>query len=291
MAPCAFGSQGLYGGGERYPLELARAIAAEEECELVTFGPRPARWTDGGLRVRVLRPLGRLGGHPAQPVAPQLPATLAGADVVHTHHFRSLPTRMAALTARTLGAATAVTDHGLPGRTWGGLVHRLFDRYLTVSRFSAGLLGAPPARTQVVYGGADTRRFTPGQGGDRDGVLQVRAPGLQHVGELVQAGNLEVAVAALDPNPHADCRRCPFKPICPMWPQGEDFLAPAHPASELRVTASRSSAAAWSSWARSSRWIITRPSPLSSATQGRITGSEYGANRRTTKCATVNKAR
>jgi glycosyltransferase involved in cell wall biosynthesis len=173
VAPCAFGSQGLYGGGERYPLELARAIAAEVECELVTFGPRPGRWTDGGLRVRVLRPLGRLGGHPAQPVAPQLPATLTGADVVHAHHFRSLPTRMAALTARALGAATAVTDHGLPGRTWGGLVHRLFDRYLTVSRFSAGLLSAPPARTQVVYGGADTRRFTPGQGGDRDGVLFV----------------------------------------------------------------------------------------------------------------------
>jgi glycosyltransferase involved in cell wall biosynthesis len=173
VAPCGFGSQGLFGGGERYPLELARAIAAEAECELVTFGPRPGRWTDGGLHVRVLRPLGRLRGHPAQPVAPQLPATLAGADVVHTHHFRSLPTRMAALTARALGAATAVTDHGLPGRTWGGLVHRLFDRYLTVSRFSAGLLGAPPARTQVVYGGADTRRFAPDRDGDRDGVLFV----------------------------------------------------------------------------------------------------------------------
>ena len=173
MAPCAFGSQGLYGGGERYPLELARAIAAEVECELVTFGPRPGRWAGDGLRVRVLRPLGRLRGHPAQPVAPLLPATLAGADVVHTHHFRSLPTRMAALTARALGAATAVTDHGLPGRSWGGLVHRLFDRFLTVSRFSASVLGAPPARTQVIYGGADTRRFAPDPGGDRDGVLFV----------------------------------------------------------------------------------------------------------------------
>jgi glycosyltransferase involved in cell wall biosynthesis len=173
VAPCGFGDQGLYGGGERYPLELARAVAAEVDCELVTFGPRPGRWAGGGLRVRVLRPLGRLRGHPAQPVAPQLPAALAGADVVHTHHFRSLPTRMAALTARALGAATAVTDHGLPGRTWGGLVHRLFDRYLTVSRFSAGVLGAPPGRTQVIYGGADPRRFAPDPGADRDGVLFV----------------------------------------------------------------------------------------------------------------------
>jgi glycosyltransferase involved in cell wall biosynthesis len=174
VAPSAFGPEGLYGGGERYPLELARAIAAEVDCELVSFGARTGRWrVDGGLRVRVMRPLVRLHGHPAQPVAPLLPAALTGAEIVHAHHFRSAPTRMAAVTARVLGAGTAVTDHGLPGRTWGGLVHRLFDRYLAVSRFSAQLLGAPPARMRVIYGGADPRRFVPGPDADRDGVLFV----------------------------------------------------------------------------------------------------------------------
>jgi alpha-maltose-1-phosphate synthase len=174
VAPSAFGPEGLYGGGERYPLELARALAGEVDCELVTFGRRPASWRDdAGLRVRVLRPLTWLHGHPAQPVAPQLPAALARAEVVHAHHFRSLPTRMAAVTARVRGAGTAVTDHGLLGRTWGGLVHRLFDRYLAVSAFSARVLGAPPERTQVIYGGADPRRFAPDPGADRDGVLFV----------------------------------------------------------------------------------------------------------------------
>jgi glycosyltransferase involved in cell wall biosynthesis len=174
VAPSAFGPDGLYGGGERYPLELARALAGEVDCELVTFGARPGRWREpGGLRVRVLRPLGRLRGHPAQPLAPLLPAALIGADIVHAHQFRSLPTRMSAVTARLLGAATAVTDHGLPGGAWGGLVHGLFDRYLAVSAFSARLLGAPPAKTEVIYGGADPRRFAPGHGADRDGVLFV----------------------------------------------------------------------------------------------------------------------
>jgi glycosyltransferase involved in cell wall biosynthesis len=174
VAPSPFGPEGLYGGGERYPLELSRALAAEVDCELVTFGARPGRWRErGGLEVRVLRPLVRLHRHPAQPVAPLLPAVLAGAEIVHAHHFQSVPTRMAAVTARIRGAATAVTDHGLPGRTWGGLVHRLFDRFLTVSRFSADLLGAPPARTQVIYGGADPRRFRPERDGDRHGVLFV----------------------------------------------------------------------------------------------------------------------
>jgi glycosyltransferase involved in cell wall biosynthesis len=106
-------------------------------------------------------------------VAPLLPAALSNAEIIHAHHFQSVPTRMSAVTARVLGAGTAVTDHGLPGRTWGGLVHRLFDRFLAVSRFSAQLLGAPPARTQVIYGGADPRRFSPGAAADRDGVLFV----------------------------------------------------------------------------------------------------------------------
>src|SRR6266516_3550683 len=37
------------------------------------------------------------------------------------------------------------------------------------------------------------------------------------------------AAEAFDPSPHADCRFCAFKVICPMWPQGEDLLAPIQP--------------------------------------------------------------
>jgi hypothetical protein len=44
------------------------------------------------------------------------------------------------------------------------------------------------------------------------------------------------AAESFDPDPHADCRMCAFKPICPMWPQGEEFLAPAHPPSDLAGT-------------------------------------------------------
>jgi hypothetical protein len=43
------------------------------------------------------------------------------------------------------------------------------------------------------------------------------------------------ATESFDPNPHADCRMCAFKPICPMWPQGEELLAPAHPPTGLDV--------------------------------------------------------
>src|SRR5215211_212693 len=127
VAPTPFGLDGLLGGGERYPLELARALASEVDCELITFGARPYRAREpGGLRLRVLRARRHLGGHIAHPLAPGLPAALAGADVVHTHHLRSAPSRIAALVARARGSAAVTTDHGLPGGAWGGALLALF---------------------------------------------------------------------------------------------------------------------------------------------------------------------
>jgi glycosyltransferase involved in cell wall biosynthesis len=172
VAPTPFGATGIFGGGERYPLELARALARSVDCELVTFGP-PAKFREpGGLAVTVLRPVTRLG-HPAHPIAARLPAALAGADLVHTHHVRSAPSRIAALVARAHRTPAVTTDHGLQGGTWGGLLLRLFQRFLTVSEYSARDLGAPPSRTRVIYGGVDCVRYRPDAEAPRHGVLFV----------------------------------------------------------------------------------------------------------------------
>ena len=92
---------------------------------------------------------------------------------MHTHHMRSTPSRLAAVAARVRGAKTVVTDHGLQGSDWGGLLPRLFERFLTVSQYSADELHAPPALTRVIFGGADPIRFCPGPAADRHGVLFV----------------------------------------------------------------------------------------------------------------------
>ena len=191
MAPTPFGRTGLFGGGERYPLELARALARQVDCELVTFGKSTRLEIESsGLRVRTLRATNWLGGHPAHPLAPGLPALLARVrpNVVHTHHMRSLPSRMAVLVGRARGSRTAVTDHGLQGSSWGGLLPRLFDAFLTVSAYSARELGAPPARTRVIYGGADPERYAPDPGLSRSGVLFVgRLTPHKGVDRLLQA--------------------------------------------------------------------------------------------------------
>lgn len=43
VAPTPFGTGGLFGGGERYPLELALALARahEVDCEVISFGRPP----------------------------------------------------------------------------------------------------------------------------------------------------------------------------------------------------------------------------------------------------------
>jgi glycosyltransferase involved in cell wall biosynthesis len=190
VVPTQFGSTGLFGGGERYPLELARALATEVECELITFGPRPSLTREaGGLSIRVLRSIASLGGHPAHPLAPRLLTALQGADIVHTHHMRSTSSRIAAVASRLSGQPIVTTDHGLQGSDWGGLLPRLFDRFLAVSEYSARALGAPTDRVRVIYGGADPKRFSPEPEVTRGGVL--------FVGRITPHKGVDRAIAAL----------------------------------------------------------------------------------------------
>jgi glycosyltransferase involved in cell wall biosynthesis len=204
VAPTPFGHAGIFGGGERYPLELARALAPRVDCELISFGTPTTTREPGGLRIRVLRPVAHLG-HRAHPLAPGLPAALAGADVVHTHHTRSAPSRMAALAARARGSAAVTTDHGLQGGTWGRALLALFQRFLMVSEYSAGELGAPPSRTRVIYGGVDCVRYRPDPRASRRGILFVgRLTPHKGVDRLIRAmpEGAELAIAGTAGHDH-----------------------------------------------------------------------------------------
>jgi glycosyltransferase involved in cell wall biosynthesis len=102
--------------------------------------------------------------------------------------MRSLPSRLAAAFARLRRQHMAVTDHGLTGSDWGGVLPRLFDLFLTVSAYSARELGAPQGRTHVIYGGADPHRFAPDPAQPRQGVVFVgRLTPHKGVDRLLQA--------------------------------------------------------------------------------------------------------
>lgn len=173
VAPTAFGRSGLLGGGERYPLQLARTLAGDIDCELVTFGAAAADYrAPSGLRVRVLPYAFRMRGHPAHPVAPGI-AGAVDADLVHTHQLRATPSRLATLAATARRTPVVTTDHGLGGGGWFGLLPALIDRFLTVSCFSAQTLRVPVEKVRVIYGGADPARFHPDPAERRGGVLFV----------------------------------------------------------------------------------------------------------------------
>lgn len=198
----------MLGGGERYPLELARAMASEVDCELITIGTRPSFVREpGGLRLRTLRALTFLHGHFAHGLAPGLPSFLADGDVIHTHQMRSTPSRLAVLATRFRHQRAVCTDHGLQGSSWGGTLPRLFDYFLAVSEYSARELHSPPRRTRVIYGGADPSRYFPDTTVERSGVLFVgRVTPHKGVDRLIRAlpRNARLLIAGSeghDPNP------------------------------------------------------------------------------------------
>ena len=154
-------------------MELGRALAREVECKLVTFGPRASSERIDNLEVKVLERAMLLSGHPAHPVPRGLVRELDGGDIIHTHHLLAFPSRVAAVAARFQGRHRVVTDHGLGAGRGLKVVARLFERFLTVSRYSAETLRVPEHKNVTIYGGADTNRFQPGRWSERSGVLFV----------------------------------------------------------------------------------------------------------------------
>ena len=235
VAPTAFGAGGIYGGGERYPLELARAVARHVDCTLLTFG-RDARRRDrerDGLAVEVLPALTYLHAHPAHPVSLALPLALAGFDVVHAHQLWAAPTRMATVAARLRRSGVAITDHGLLGPRSRPVAHHAVQRFLTVSQYSADVLRLPAEKTTVIYGGVDPRRHSPGSSSHtRRGVLFVgRLTPHKGVDRLLQALPPSAALSLVgtgghDPDPPESGYEAMLRRLATRHPGPVSFLGP-----------------------------------------------------------------
>ena len=50
-----FGATGVWGGGERYALELARAVAKRASTRLLTFGSERSRMVLNDLRIHAIK--------------------------------------------------------------------------------------------------------------------------------------------------------------------------------------------------------------------------------------------
>ena len=162
VVPALFGKDGVYGGGERYALELARAMAEVTPTSLITFGKNPRSEQRGALQVEVLH---NYSSRWNNPINPKLLLLMRRFDVVHVHQTHTWPASMAAVLGKLAGKPKVFTsDLGGGGRS---LQHYLditgwYASHLHISRYSRHIHGHDGfSNAAVIYGGVDTEFFSP----------------------------------------------------------------------------------------------------------------------------------
>ncbi len=192
VSPTEFGHGAIFGGGERYAFELARAMAARADVVLLTFGDARRASRDGPLALERL-PAGwtaRRNPLAANPLRARFAGLVRWADVVHAHQAATFATAAAMVLGRALGRRTFVTDLG-GGHAYAPTSYlpilRGIDGMLLLSAYSRRLWydmprAQRPDRLDVIYGGVDTARFSPGGGPKRPGEVLFVGRVLPHKG-------------------------------------------------------------------------------------------------------------
>src|SRR5947209_8740340 len=136
VSPMYFSDESYIGGGERYALELARAMAELVPTALVSFGRDRRTFTVDHLQVDIYPALRR---RLEQPVSLAFLPSLAAADVIHCHHVGTASTTLALLAGRALGRPRFVTPLGLHASVTQDWLSRLagISKLLCISQFSA----------------------------------------------------------------------------------------------------------------------------------------------------------
>jgi glycosyltransferase involved in cell wall biosynthesis len=199
ISPTFFGDVSVVGGGERYALELARAVSSRIETTLVTFG-RSGRLEirhEGNLEVRKY-PAGHfVKGNLANPLAFQFLRDLGIFDALHCYGFPKALTDLCMLYAKIVRKPIFVTDvHG------GGVcvssylgklgldTRRFVDRFLLLSAHNASRYSNHASRVRVVGGGVDVKHFQADESRREHRVL--------FVGRLLPVKGIDYLIDAVD---------------------------------------------------------------------------------------------
>lgn len=164
LVPATFGAGGIFGGAERYALELARHMADVVPTRLISFGLEDRRERVGRLEVRVLGKPWHVRGQATNPFHPRLLLELAEAGVIHCHQLHVLASSISALVARCSGTRVFVSDLGGGGWDISGYLstNNWYHGHLHISQYSRRISGHHDwGRAGVILGGVDTSRFQP----------------------------------------------------------------------------------------------------------------------------------
>jgi glycosyltransferase involved in cell wall biosynthesis len=165
LVPQLFGAHdAVYGGAERYALELARHMAETVDTTLLTFGDRTRAETIGQLRIKIIGNPHHVRNQQNNMLAWGLFPNLRRADIVHCHQQHVLASSLAALYCRMSGRKVFASDLG--GGGWDISSYISTDAWyhglLHISEYSRMIAGHENnPRAHVILGGVDTQKFSP----------------------------------------------------------------------------------------------------------------------------------
>jgi len=189
------GEDGIFGGGERYALELAKALARRTATRLVSFGSGSRRESDGDLEISIHRALRYIHGARLNPFTLSFLADLRDVDVIHCGVWNTLATDLSVIFARMTGKKVFVTDVG--GGASFSLARRLpiarwVNRFLLIAEEGGAGFEAHRDRWSILYAGIDTERFRP--------ATDVRRRGVLFAGRLLPHKGVDVLIQAVEPD-------------------------------------------------------------------------------------------
>ncbi len=185
IVPALFGPNGIFGGAERYALELAKSMADEVPTTLVSFGDEGLHETMGRLKVRVIGKPWYVRGQRSNPVAWSLLSEIRKADIVHCHQQHILVNSLTALFCRLTNRRVFVSDLGGGGWDISAYIStdRFYHGHLHISEYSRKVNGhANKPWAHVILGGVDAEKFSPGASVSRDNTVLFVGRLLPHKG-------------------------------------------------------------------------------------------------------------